>query len=80
MRDSMIMNSYLEMKGYYCNTAKGKQEWVSIITTSKARSDEKLGWYNRLGIAHFSQSNMEYCMLLSCHIILLKNLNPVAVT
>ena len=40
----MIMNSYLEMKEYKCNTAKGKQEWVSIITTSKARSlDEKLG-------------------------------------
>ena len=31
-----------------------------IITTSKAKllDETELGWYNWLGIAHFSQSNM----------------------
>ena len=30
------------MKGYKCNTAKGKKEWVCIITTSQAKIlDEK---------------------------------------
>ena len=50
------------MKGYKCNTAKGKKEWVCIITTSKAKPlDEKeLGWYGRLDIVHFSQSNMKH--------------------
>ena len=43
MRDSMILNSYSEMKGYKCNTVqKVKKEWVCIITTNKAKSlDEK---------------------------------------
>ena len=43
MRDSMTLNSYLEIKGYKCNTMeKVKREWVCIITTGKAKSlDEK---------------------------------------
>ena len=62
MRDSMTLNSYSEVEGYKCNTVqKVIKEWVCITTTSNAKSlDEKeLGWYNWLGIAHFSQSNMK---------------------
>ena len=45
MRDSITLNSYLEIKGYKCNIVlKVKIEWVCIITTSKEKSlDEKLG-------------------------------------
>ena len=62
MRDGMTLDSYLEIKGYKCNNVqKVKIEWVCIITTSKAKSlDEKLDWYNWLGIAHFSQSNKKH--------------------
>ena len=63
MRDSMTLNSYLEIKGYKCNTMeKVKREWICIITTGKAKPlDEKeLGWYNWLGIAHFSRSTMKH--------------------
>ena len=67
MRDSMTLNSNSKMKGYKCNTVqKVKKEWVCIITTSKRKSlDEKeLGWYNWLGIAYFSQSNMKHPILM----------------
>ena len=62
MKDSITLDSYLEIKGYKCNIVqKVKIEWVCIITTSKAKSlDEKLDWYNWLGIAHFSQSNIKH--------------------
>ena len=58
----MTLNNYSEMKGYKCDTVqKVKKEWVYIISTSKAKSDGKeLCWYNWLGIAHCSPSNMKH--------------------
>ena len=34
MRDSMTLNTYLEMKWYKCKTVlEAKEEWVCVITT-----------------------------------------------
>ena len=59
----MWLGSYSQIKGYKCNTMqKVKKIWVCMITTSKAKSleEKELGWYNWLGISHFSQRNMKH--------------------
>ena len=41
-RDSITLNSYLEMKQYKQNTVQEvKKEWVCIITINKAKSLDK---------------------------------------
>ena len=59
IKTKMEQEQWLQLKMLF---SKGKREWVCIITTIKAKSlDEKeFGWYNWLGIALFSQSNMKH--------------------